>query len=330
MPRCHASLQEISQEGYAPRFRRELTRGRGAFPYRLDFRRSDLQLVRAQDAGRMSISGVQDKVQLRLENGRLELTESGGEFLLKPIPSAPFLHAQDVPANEHLCMQLARQVYGIETPPNALVLLADEEPAYLVRRYDRMAPTSDGKLHQEDLAQVVARSTDSPNWKYEGSYEEMAQAIRLSCPAARVGLERLWQRIVFCFATSNGDAHWKNFSVLEHPAEGGYQLAPAYDLVATSLHFPTETPLALDLFRDGELSPSFDALGYWTGADFLELAKRWELPVERSRRWLATRLQRLAAVQDLIGRSFLGEENRKAFWERYQDRTRALGMRVSG
>lgn len=326
MPLCHASLQEMQQEGYAPRYRQELAGGRGSFPYRLDFRRSDLQLVRVQDSGRMSISGVQDKVQLRLEKGRLELTESGGEFLLKPIPSTPLLHVQDVPANEHLCMQLARQVFGIETPPNALVLLADGEPAYLVRRYDRAAPTSDGKLHQEDLAQVMGRSTDSPNWKYQGSYEEMAVAIRLSCPAVLVSLERLWQRIVFCFAISNGDAHWKNFSVLEDPTASGYQLAPAYDLLATSIHFPTESPLALDLFQGGELSASFDALGYWTGTDFLELAKRWSLPMERSRRWLESRLQRLTEAHELIGRSFLSEENRQAFWTRVQDRVCALGQ----
>jgi serine/threonine-protein kinase HipA len=261
---------------------------------------------------------------LHLEGDRLILTDSGGEFLLKPVPSSPFLHVKDVPANEHLCMQLARQVYGIETPPNAFVLLADEEPAYLVRRYDRSAPTSDGKLHQEDLAQVMGRTTESPNWKYEGSYEEMAQAIRLSCPAVLVNLERLWQRIVFCFAVSNGDAHWKNFSVLEDPATRGYQLTPAYDLVATSIHFPNESPLALDLFQDGELSKSFEARGHWTGADFLELAKRWDIPRDRSRRWLNTRLQRQSAAHALTVRSFLSEEIRSSFWTRYQDRTKAL------
>lgn len=271
----------------------------------------------------MSISGVQDKVQLRLEKGRLVLTESGGEFLLKPIPSAPFPNVHDVPANEHLCMQLANQVFGIETPPNALVLLADNEPAYLVRRYDRAASTPDGKLHQEDLAQVMGRSTESMNWKYEGSYEEMAQAIRSSCPAILVNLERLWQRIVFSYAISNGDAHWKNFSVLEDLA-GGYRLAPAYDLLATSLHFPSENPLALDLFTSGEISPSFETLGFWTGADFLELARRWELPAPRSIRWLKNALAKDEIALDLANRSFLSNETRLNFLTRWKDRKRAL------
>lgn len=273
----------------------------------------------------MSISGVQDKVQLRLEKGNLVLTDSGGEFLLKPIPSAPFPNVQDVPANEHLCMQLANQVFGIEAPPNALVLLADDESAYLVRRYDRAASTPDGKLHQEDLAQVMGRSTELSNWKYEGSYEEMALAIRSSCPAIVVNLERLWQRIVFCYAISNGDAHWKNFSVLEDLA-GGYRLAPAYDLLATSIHFPSENPLALDLFKGGEISPSFETLGFWTGGDFLELSRRWDLSVVRSIRWLKNLQANSGTVIDLVNRSFLSDGIRQDFLARWKDRTRALAV----
>jgi HipA-like protein len=181
--------------------------------------------------------GVQDKVQLRLVRGKLSIVGAGGDFLLKPVPSSPLHWAEFVPANEHLCMQIAGRVFRIETPPNALVLLADDEPAYLVRRYDRNSDQADGRLHQEDLGQVMGRSLEDKNWKYHGSYEEMAAGIRISCPAHGVALERLWQRIVFCFAIGNGDAHWKNFSVLEDPM-GGYRLAPAYDLVSTSLHFP--------------------------------------------------------------------------------------------
>lgn len=325
MPRCRSSLQEIPLEGFSPGARRALAGGRGALPHRLSFERSDLQLARIHDSARMSISGVQDKVQLRLEKGRLVLTDSGGEFLLKPIPSAPFPNVRDVPANEHFCMQLANQVFGIETPPNALVLMADDEPAYLVRRYDRTASTPDGKLHQEDLAQVMGRSTESSNWKYEGSYEEMAQAIRSSCPAILVNLERLWQRIVFCYAISNGDAHWKNFSVLEDLA-GGCRLAPAYDLLATSIHFPSENPLALDLFAGGEVSPSFEALGFWTGGDFLELARRWDLPPVRSIRWLENMQAQSGTATDLAGRSFLDDGIRPTFLARWKDRMRALAV----
>lgn len=326
-PRCRSTLSDIEREGFSPSAKRALSGGRGTFPHRLPFTRRDLDLVRATTATRMSISGVQDKVQLRLVRGKLEPVAAGGEFLLKPIPSALVRRSESVPANEHLCMQIAGQVFGVDTPPNALVILADEEPAYLVRRYDRIGGAPDGRLHQEDLGQVMARSTRDGNWKYQGSYEEMADGIRLACPAWKVALERLWHRIVLCYAMANGDGHWKNFSLLEDPA-GGYRLAPAYDLVATSLHFPSESPLALDLFRDGELSESFEALGFWTGADFLELARRWGLVHSRCRGFLDRVEASTAEVQGMIARSFLPEDLMEAFTALWRSRVQALGTRV--
>ena len=321
--RCHSSLVPLPEEGYSVRARRQLSNGKAVFPFRLQLRREDLNLHRVQGTPRMSISGVQDKVQLKLRRGRLELVDAGGDFLLKPVPSTPLPKVEEIPANEHLCMQIAGQVFGIETPPNALVLLADGEPAYLVRRYDRDAATSDGKLHQEDLAQALGRSTERQNWKYEGAYEDMAEAIRSVCPAVQVALERLWQRIVFCYAIGNGDAHWKNFSLLEDPA-GGYRLAPAYDLLVTSLHFPSESPLALDLLHNGETTPSFEARGFWLGSDFLELARRWQLHPKRCRAWLGRIEEADETVRGLVAASFLGEDMRQAFLRCWDERRRAL------
>lgn len=321
--RCRSTFSDIKNEGYAPSAKRALSGGKGTFPHRLPFSRGELDLVRGSAPTKMSISGVQDKIQLRLVRGRLEPVPAGGDYLLKPIPSALVHRSESVPANEHLCMQIAGQVFGIETPANALVILADDEPAYLVRRYDRNARTPDGRLHQEDLGQVMERSTEDRNWKYNGSYEEMSDGIRLACPAWKVALERLWQRIVLCYAMGNGDAHWKNFSLLEDPA-GGYRLAPAYDLVATSLHFPSESPLALDLFRDGEFSASFEALGFLGGGDFLELARRWDLVGSRCESFLRRVGASSASVQGLIARSFLPEDLREAFASLWRSRVQAL------
>ena len=323
--RCRSTFSDIEAEGYSPRARRALSAGKGTFPHRLPFTRADLNLARLEAPTRMSISGFQDKVQLKLVRGRLEPVQAGGDFLLKPIPSAPIHRAESVPANEHLCMQIAGQVFRVETPANALVLLADDEPAYLVRRYDRDADTPDGRLHQEDLGQVMARSTDDRNWKYKGSYEDMVDGIRLACPASMVALERLWQRIVLCYVLGNGDAHWKNFSLLEDP-EGGYRLAPAYDLVATSLHVPTESPLALDLLRDGELTPSFESLGFWSGGDFLELARRWDLVPSRCETWLRGVGTFSPLVEEMIARSFLPADLKERFAGLWRERARALGM----
>jgi hypothetical protein len=50
--------------------------------------------------------------------------------------------------------------------------------------------------------------------------------------------------------------------------------------------------------------------------------------VQRSRRWLNTRLQRQAVAQELTDRSFLSDEIRSFFWTRYQDRSKALKIGV--
>jgi serine/threonine-protein kinase HipA len=41
-----------------------------------------------------------------------------------------------MPANEHLTMQIARQVYGIETAENALIFFKNGAQAYITRRFD--------------------------------------------------------------------------------------------------------------------------------------------------------------------------------------------------
>ncbi len=66
---------------------------------------------------RISISGVQEKLSLLLEKNQLRLTEEGeqGTYILKPIPR-DLKKVDQVPANEHLTMQLAHR-YMISQPP---------------------------------------------------------------------------------------------------------------------------------------------------------------------------------------------------------------------
>ena len=59
----------------------------------------------------MSISGVQEKFSVLLDKNKLRLVneDERGTYILKPIPSAGKKRDQ-MPANEHLTMQIARQV----------------------------------------------------------------------------------------------------------------------------------------------------------------------------------------------------------------------------
>ena len=71
---------------------------------------------------RISVSGVQEKISLRLFQNQLNLLNKGeqGTHILKPIPR-DLKKVNEVPINEHLTMQIARQIFGIETAENALI-----------------------------------------------------------------------------------------------------------------------------------------------------------------------------------------------------------------
>lgn len=320
---CRSSLSPIEQEGYASSVRRALADGNKQFPYRLSFARSDVISFRTDHIEHMSISGVQDKISLKLgRGGKLLPAEKDGEYILKPIPSAALPAFQnDIPANEHLTMQIAGQLFGIAAPPNACVELSDGEPAYLVKRFDRRADGT--KIAQEDFCQLSGRSPDSgKNYKYDGSYEEAGRLLKKYCPAYRTESEKLFRMICFNYVFSNGDAHLKNFS-LQQTVQSDYLLTPAYDLLCTSLHLPNESRTALDLFDDFE-SDFFKQNGFYGRPDFMELARRFGLPEKRAEAVLKTFPIRKQGVENLIARSFLSADGKQDYLVRFTDRLRAI------
>jgi len=327
--RCLCSLDPLPEEGYTRAAQRKLAGGNRLFPSRLALRREELISYRATVVDRMSISGVQEKVSLRLKRGRLELTDRDGEYILKPVPSLELPRfREDVPANEHITMLLAERVFGIETPPNACIRLADGHLAYLTKRFDRR----DGlKVPQEDFCQLMERSpeTHGKNFKYDSSYEEVGRTLKKFCGPYRIEVERLFTRIAFCYAFSNGDAHLKNFSLLQTGTTGDYVLTPAYDLVCTSIHVPDEARLALELFADDFETPFSRDHGFLTGACLLELAKRFEIPEPRARGLLAPFVEGpRSEVEGLIGRSFLTAGAKEDYVKRYRDRLKALRVGI--
>ena len=109
---------------------------------------------------RISISGVQEKLSFVLEKNQLRLATDNeqGTYMLKPIPR-DVKRTSMVPANEHLTMQIARQVFDILTAENALIFFKDGSPAYITKRFDVKADGT--KWGKEDFASLAGRSKDS-------------------------------------------------------------------------------------------------------------------------------------------------------------------------
>ena len=137
-------------------------------------------------------------------------------------------------------MQMASQVYHIETAANALCFFRDGEAAYLTRRLD-VAPGG-SNYQQEDLASLagLTKVNGGSDYKYSHlSYEECAELIRRYTVAASVEVLKFFRIVVFNYLILNDDAHLKNFSLINR-GDGEYHLAPAYDL--TGSDFPSADP----------------------------------------------------------------------------------------
>ena len=154
----------------------------------------------------ISISGFQEKYSLLLDGNRLRLTNEGehGHYILKPISDLP-KNADFAPANEHLTMQIAQQVFKIETAENALVFFEDGSPAYLTKRFDY--DVDGNKLAVEDFASLLQKSPakDGEQYKYEGNYLELFDALKKYVPAWKVEAPKLFTLILFNYLFSIAD-----------------------------------------------------------------------------------------------------------------------------
>lgn len=324
--RCLSTLRETRGQPWSRGAITNLWDGRKVAPI-LDFDLPEFHQFRVDHSDRISISGVQEKVSVRIENGKLVPTESDGQYILKPVPSMPSLESrEEVPVNEHVSMQIADQVFGIDIPPNGIVFFKDGSPAYIVKRFDRDPDTGE-KRRQEDFCQLSnrTRETHGKNYKYDGSYEELGRILRQYCGAYPIEIEKLFRLIVFNYAIGNGDAHFKNFSLVPTPLDD-FVLSPAYDLLNTRLHLPTESSTALDLFADDFETEAFRQNAFYSGADFLELANRFGMKPDRA----ANILEAVASLPEkadaLVRVSFLSEAAQSSYIAVVRDRARAVLM----
>lgn len=323
---CKGCYKEV-KDGYCLGCRKSMFQGLRTSPALPFETPKDINLISFQEhSKRLSISGVQLKYSLRLEKKELVLTEKGGEYILKPIPPAQQLfHVDQVPENEHLTMQIAKQIFNIPTAENVLIHFQDGTPAYLTKRFDLAADGT--KYLQEDFAQLTSRTskTHGETFKYQGSYEEIGVLIQKFVPASIIAAERFFHQVVFNYIFSNGDAHLKNFS-LYRTQEGEYQLTPAYDLLTTVIHSPLESDTALDLYEGDLQSDFYSQYGFYGRPNFLELAKRLLIQPFRAERILDSYPAALEKVKVMVENSFLDDAIKEEYMNNVTDKMVRLDL----
>ncbi len=313
------------KNGYCLSCRKKLFNGLKVRPI-LDFDapKPDNFTMFEQYSKRLSISGIQLKYSLRLEDGLLNLNESKGQYILKPVPPSTLLqNANEAPENEHLTMQIAAQLFNIDTALNALIYFEDHQPAYITKRFD---VKQDGtKFMQEDFAQLSNRTKYSHGeiFKYDGSYEEIGGLIKRFVAAAMPTLENFFQLVVFNYVFSNGDAHLKNFSLIRNDY-GEYRLSPAYDLMSTVIHTPRESDVALDLYS-GDIDNNFyKVYGCYGRSNFMELAKRLGIIEKRGEKIIDLFLNKEPLLKKFVERSFLSEQTKIKYISNVSEKIKRL------
>lgn len=281
--------------------------------HELSFTRPEYNQVKLQQSERLSISGIQSKHSLIIENNELVLTDKSGRYILKPIPTGPFDNLQFVPINENLTMQIAKQVFKINTAENGLVKFKDGDYAYITKRFDIKSDGS--KMLQEDLAQVAGKSSDfnGSNYKYDYSYEEIAEILKIHVGAYPIEIEKFFRVMLFNYLFNNGDAHLKNFSVYREEEYGSYLLTPFYDLLNTRIHVPGDSDMALDLFKLGYMTEAYKSGSKYTQVDFIEFGLKVGMFGTRIEKLMHDFLSKGKEVSEFVERSLLDSKLKQEY-----------------
>lgn len=321
---CPATLTS-GFDTYSPRAIKTLFAGKKV-SHLLNFNIDEFRNIKFMEDAihRISVSGVQEKFSAVIDNGIIRLAQPGDRstYILKPAPWDKTLQSRkQIPANEHLTMQIASQVYGIITAPNGLCFTPDGQAIYITKRFD-IQP--DGvKIQMEDFATLVARNEHilGAKFKYTGSYEDIAVAIRSNVAAWMIDMERFFELVVFNYIYANGDAHLKNFSLIKDGND--YHLAPAYDLLNTDLHIVGDD-FGLDdgLSKNIERSDVYDNTGHPCRLDFERFGKQIGLLEKRVAKILDKYMTLPDTAQQLITVSFLSEKMKRSY-------TRIVRERIS-
>lgn len=250
-----------------------------------------------------SISGVQRKGFLGKPRGielipKMDINDKS-QYIIKPMLSRFNLPDQS-PANEHLTMQIAKQLFSIKIAECAFMIFANRTPAYITKRFDYDA--NGEKLNQEDFVSVL-KAAD----KYASkTYQDVGEWLS---PLNRVDFLRI---LIFNFLSGNGDVHLKNISLLE-TFDGDMMLSPSYDLMNTKIHL-TDNLLALNLFEEMEQTnlPLGEKYCY-KKEDFIEFGKRLKIKETIITKIIDSCDKTESKILALVDKSFLSDEAKNLY-----------------
>lgn len=198
-----------------------------------------LSLAEASAASRLSLAGTQGKTGLFNEEVRPSC-----EGWRKPLGGAASTHVLKTESLANLCvvefLSLAcAGKCGVRTAPTTLLELGG--PVICSARFDRRlvrggrGPLVE-RLHQEDATQALGLLPGSKYAELEpSSAAALAGLLKQRSERPLRDVEALARLMCFNYLIGNCDNHLKNISLLHAPDGRHVALAPAYDLVCTTV-----------------------------------------------------------------------------------------------
>lgn len=254
-----------------------------------------------------------ESIRLEIYRGRISGVESGS-WILRPVPlRSGIRYIDDIPANRHLMMQIASQVFRLHTAPSGMIRFKDGEPAYITRRFDTMKGV---RQKSEDLCTLSGLDEGGCENRPEAlSYFDIARLIMRHLPATAIELEKFFSQLVFNYVICNADTYGNRFAFLQRES-GDFGLAPAHDLFSTILHYDDRPLLPLSLF--GSDVPTVTTR--YTRNDFMTFARQIGLKEPWVKAFLESFSEKKDAVFNLVERSFMSSAAQKIFKKHYLDR----------
>jgi serine/threonine-protein kinase HipA len=174
-----------------------------------------------------ALSGVQPKVLATIKN---KATLKLDEYIVKSWGE----EYKELALNEYYCMKIVRDA-NIPVPD---FFISEDEKLFIVKRFDIL---DDGRcLGFEDMCVLMAKQRDD---KYDGTYEQIAKTIKtfVSNKYKKESLMNFFKMMIINFMVQNGDAHLKNFGLV-YDGIDNIRLAPAYDVVSTTVYIKGDIP----------------------------------------------------------------------------------------
>jgi serine/threonine-protein kinase HipA len=263
---------------------------------------------------------VQNYIDIKQKKNKLVATpdgENGTHFIKTSLVDVK--NADDALANEHLTMQIALQVYGINVAPNAMIWFKDNKRAYISKRFD---VKSDGSALKTINFNSISESDSFL------SFEEIASLIRQNVPAWRVEIEKFYSTIIFHSIFSNGGCNVNLFSLVESQL-GDLILSPAYNLINTAYHLPADPNPVRGLFIDGFQSEESQQSGKIHQNDLVEFGRRIGVTEKRIQKLLYPFTQIHPKIEVLISNSYISNSLKRNYLLDYNTKINYFNMQLS-